>query len=315
MTKLEYSDLYKFLASLGVVLIGLALLVPWLFLRESFDALLKTSDISELTPTAQMLLSYRQQAALWFIKSVWWISPLLALGGLLLLIMGIVPWRKRQQHLVDQREKFEMQKAGWEVERLKREIEPMTYAQIAIKGIEEVEEEIEVAEEAPEASVIPSIKSHLQEYFRVEEIFLNKLIACYGEERVLTQKRIEYQAYDAILLSDRPQLTDVVFEVKRLTRHFSLSRLRAAIEQVILLIQGYAILAGRETTTIIGIVFFVLPEGDRDSARMDEFVWEIKDQADLHGVRIHPIFITEEELIEIRCSELRAKINKVATAM
>ena len=48
MTKLEYSDLYKFLASLGFVLIGLSLLVPWLFLRESFDALLNTTTVLPL---------------------------------------------------------------------------------------------------------------------------------------------------------------------------------------------------------------------------------------------------------------------------
>jgi hypothetical protein len=313
MNKLEYSDLYKFLVSLGVVLISLSLVAPWLFLRESFDTLIKASDISDLTPTAQALLTYRQHAALWFIRNIWWISLLLAIGGLLPLAAGIVLW-VRKQRLLDRREEIEARKVSLEVEKLRREVEPLTPIEIAMKGIGEVEEEIK-AEEALESSVISSIESRVQEYLRVEEIFLNKLITCYGEERVLIQQRIEEAIYDAILMSDNPGVMDVVFEVKRLTRHFSLDRLQATIDQVSHLIQGYAILMGRMTTSVVGIVLFVVPEGDLASTRVDECLWTIKDQADLYGVRIHPIFIKEEDLVGIKCSELRSKINSIATVM
>lgn len=36
MENLNYNDFNKFLVSLGVILIGLALLLPWIFLRESY---------------------------------------------------------------------------------------------------------------------------------------------------------------------------------------------------------------------------------------------------------------------------------------
>jgi len=307
MNKLEYSDLSKFLVSLGAVLISLSLLVPWLFLRESFDALLKASDISELAPEAQALLAYRQQTALWFIRNVWWISLLLAIGGFLPLVIGITHW-VRKQRLVDQREVAETRKASLEVEKLRREMEPLNPPEIAKKAIEEVREEIE-AEEALEPSTISSIESHIQGYLRVEEIFSRKLIDCYGDERVLIQQRGRRAIYDAILVSDSPALPDVVFEIKHITRHLSLSRLHAIVDQAARLIQDYAVLTMRSTTAIVGIVLFVVPESDEDSASMVQFDWAVKDQADSYGVRIHPIFITEEQLLEIRCSDLRATID------
>jgi hypothetical protein len=313
MTKLEYSDLYKFLVSLGIVLIGLSLFAPWLFLRESFDALLKASDILDLTPTAQALLNYRQQAALWFVRNVWWISLILAIGGLLPLIMGIVLWVRRQR-VLDQREKIETRKVGLEAEILRHKLESQTPAQIAIGAMEEITEEVE-AEEAPQLSMVRSVKSGVQEYLRVEETFLNKLVDCYGYERTLIRQQSTDAAYDAILMSDSPELADVVFEVKRLTRDLSLHRLRAVVDQISRSIQDYAVLRMRLTTTVVGIALFVVPEDDRVTARTQEYLQVTRDQADLYGVRVDLIFITEKELQEIRCSELQDKINSIAAGV
>jgi hypothetical protein len=306
MTKLEYSDLYKFLVSLGIVLVTLSLFIPWLFLHESFDASLKDSEIAELTATAQALIRYRQYTALWFVQNIWWISILLAIGGLVSLILGLVLWVRRQR-LADQREEFETRKVGLEVEKLRREIEPLTPTEIVMKGLEEVKEEIK--EEIPEPVFISSIASRVQEYFRVEKIFLNKLIACYGGERVLAQQRMKEETYDAILISDSSNLADVVFEVKYLTSLLGSGRLHKTVDQVIRLIQNYTVLAARHA---VAIILFVLQEGYEDSVLVDRYVWEIKDQSAQYDVRIHPVFLTEEELIGMKCNELQAKINKLA---
>jgi hypothetical protein len=70
MNKPEYSDLYKFIASLGLILIAFSILLPWLFLRESFESLVSASDFANLTPTAQALIAYRQNTGLWFIQNI-----------------------------------------------------------------------------------------------------------------------------------------------------------------------------------------------------------------------------------------------------
>ena len=60
MTKFEYSDFYKFIASAGIALIILSAFVPWLFLREPFDLFQTESGISQLTPLAQEVIATRQ---------------------------------------------------------------------------------------------------------------------------------------------------------------------------------------------------------------------------------------------------------------
>jgi hypothetical protein len=90
MTKLEFGDFYKFLVSLGSVLVALSLLLPWLFLRESFNALVSVSDISELTSSGQELVSHQQSSALWFVRNASWISGGFAIVGVALLTLGLV---------------------------------------------------------------------------------------------------------------------------------------------------------------------------------------------------------------------------------
>ena len=47
---MNYSDFYRFLVSLGVLLMGMAFVLPWLLLRESSNLLLDASKIAALTP-------------------------------------------------------------------------------------------------------------------------------------------------------------------------------------------------------------------------------------------------------------------------
>jgi hypothetical protein len=305
MTKLEYSDFYKFLVSLGVVLIALALLVPWLFLRESFDALLTVSEMSELTPAAQTLISYRQYAALWFVSNVLWISLSLVLGGLVPLVMGLTLWVKKQRRL-DQQEKYEVEITGLELEKLKRELEPMTPAEIAVRGIEEVEEEVTGK---PDVSTLPS---RVHRYLHIENMFLRKLITCYGENRALPHQMIRARGrsseYDAILLSEYDQSADIIFEIKHFTQQPQLNGIRMTVQRLIESIEVYAAAAERKA---IAIIFFVLSQDMLNNVIVDKIVWTIKDQAEQHNLLIHPIFITEQELEALSCDDLRAKILNV----
>ena len=284
-------------------MIALSILAPWLFLRESFDISLTSSEIADLPPTAQDLISRRQYSALWFVMNIWWISGVLFVMGLIPLITGLILWAKKQ-HLLDQKEKLETEKKQIELEKLKRELESMSPAEIAAKGIKKTEEtQASEMEEQPTASLITS---NVQEYFEIESVFLNKLVDCFGEEKVLTQQRIGQTTYDAVLLSDDPRPTDVIFEIKRLTRHFDASKVNKIAQQLVFLTRTY-----RETThrKVTAIVLFVIPHEDQNHVVVDKCVLAIRDQAQSSTVRIRPIIITEQELFEIHCSWLRDKVH------
>jgi hypothetical protein len=299
MTKLEYSDFYRFLVSLGVVLISLSILFPWLFLREPFDTALKTSDIIEFTPTAQILIARRQNTALWFIQNTSWISAVLAIGGFAFLIIGIIRWGKKQ-YLLDQREELETEKLEQEIELQRRELEPMTPVEIAEKGVKKAEEETRIDEAQK-----PSIGPRVQEYFRIETVLFDKLVECFGEDKVLTQQKIRQMPYDAILLFDDPQLTDVIIEIRSISTVFTSSRFNQTINQLVFQTETYTEATNRRVTTI---PLFVFPEGNQDREIVERWRSMIQDQTRAHNVYIRPIFITEQRLRNLQCDDLKEEI-------
>jgi hypothetical protein len=50
MSQLEYGDYYKFIASVGIALIAVAILLPWLFLHESFAEIRRQDTYPHDTP-------------------------------------------------------------------------------------------------------------------------------------------------------------------------------------------------------------------------------------------------------------------------
>jgi hypothetical protein len=105
MEKIEYSDLNKFLVSIGVTLIIVAFLLPWLYLREPFDLTLTQDQISKLTQDAQAIITIRQSFILKTISYVRFASLGLFIAGLISVVIGLWRWIKKQQDL-DERERI-----------------------------------------------------------------------------------------------------------------------------------------------------------------------------------------------------------------
>ena len=60
MNNFEYSDFHKFIVSIGLGFILLALFLPWLMLKESFDLQMQKNEIEKLTEPAKQAIIYRQ---------------------------------------------------------------------------------------------------------------------------------------------------------------------------------------------------------------------------------------------------------------
>ena len=95
MEKLNYNDFNKFLVSLGVILIGLALLIPWLFLKESYNIPSK-SEIDSLTEISKNIFEVKQGYLLIFSNLIPWISVFLIIAGIFLAVSGLTRWYKKQ---------------------------------------------------------------------------------------------------------------------------------------------------------------------------------------------------------------------------
>lgn len=97
MSQFEYGDLNKFFVSIGVFLIGLTFLLPWLFFREHFDLLIKSEDLKTYTKTAQDIITQRQAIVSYFPILISIISICTFATGVFLCVKGIKGWHKTER--------------------------------------------------------------------------------------------------------------------------------------------------------------------------------------------------------------------------
>jgi len=94
MSQFEYTDLNKFFVSIGVFLIGLTFILPWLFFRENFDLLIKSEDLKTYTDTARDILIQRQRIVFYFPITILIISFITLSVGIFFCYKGIKGWIK-----------------------------------------------------------------------------------------------------------------------------------------------------------------------------------------------------------------------------
>lgn len=97
MDKVEFSDAYKFVASIGLIAIGLSILVPWFLNKENEIVLVEAKKILALTPTAQKIVNQQQSNLLLLNNHLILISCILVSIGISLLGWSIFQWNKRQR--------------------------------------------------------------------------------------------------------------------------------------------------------------------------------------------------------------------------
>lgn len=98
--KFEFGDLYRFIVSLGIFLISSAFVFPWLFLKEKLDL---NNGISCITENIDCdVLSIKKEILYWILKSIPFFSIVFFLLGIVVVIYGLVKWRKNQLLLDEQ---------------------------------------------------------------------------------------------------------------------------------------------------------------------------------------------------------------------
>lgn len=97
MQKIEYGDLYKFLVSVGVILIGFAVLIPYFYLKEDFGLCVPQSDMARFEPEVRQIIRTKQQLLLRVQNYVPYLSLAMFATGLLSVAAGLYKWSRRQR--------------------------------------------------------------------------------------------------------------------------------------------------------------------------------------------------------------------------
>jgi hypothetical protein len=204
--KFDFGDLYKFVVSAGLALVGMSILSVWLIFKEPFDLKVKESELLLLTPVAQEVIKYRQHVVGILVNFSMWVIPFTAITGLLLSGWGLRKW-KQQQSIADQLAELGLQEK-------KVAIRPKTDDELALSEQSELlNEDVILGEPASTELQRPSYieKSLVQKlhYFLPAEYTVNANMLISGAE------------VDFVLTSSYWLHKDYLVEVKYIRKGFN----------------------------------------------------------------------------------------------
>lgn len=236
MDKPDFSSFYKFIVSIGLIIFAFSIALPWFILHESFDTAIKQFEISELTNTAQQLVTIRQTTGLWFISNVVWFSVIIGLIGVLLIVFGLGIWYQRQR-VIDQKEDVELEK-------LRLDIHPMSGSQVSQKALDEL------GIVATEIDADWSLAKYLTVQAKVRD-WINGNNELMEKYKVIANRQIDDIRYDIILQAINQNSQDVLVEVRNLNRKVQTEVIRKILGKLILAKHQYSINTRRNAKTVL----------------------------------------------------------------
>ena len=90
MGNVNYDSFYKFIVSLGIILMMLPFAVLIFLVTNSFDLYVTKTDLAQYSKTAQKVINWRQSLPLLIQeKFIWWIVGVCSIAGVALIIYGL----------------------------------------------------------------------------------------------------------------------------------------------------------------------------------------------------------------------------------
>lgn len=96
---INFSDFYKFLASIGLIIIASSLIILWLFMKHDISTMIKSEDYIGLVESSKILTDKKIALNLFVIKVIPWVSGGLIILGITTIFIGLKKWRKKQINL------------------------------------------------------------------------------------------------------------------------------------------------------------------------------------------------------------------------
>lgn len=233
LDKVEFSDLYKFLTSVGLIFIASAFLLPWLFMKDGIGILVSEEEYSALIETSKNLTDKRIALSSFVITSIPWISSLLFIVGSFLVSYGLFYWKKKQKR-VDETEELNLLE-------LRLKIKKLNSSEIKDKAENEIEEEISAQSDIVEneASPQPEVTKSDMELMKgnlidIENLFYEKIVEFNSFDfKVNSNVKIVGGREVDILLNayNIKKKPDILIDIKYLQNKLSMQLIRDAYQR------------------------------------------------------------------------------------
>lgn len=184
--KAEYSDLYKFLTSIGLLVIGLSVLLPWLFLQDQLAVQVMADDYDQMLCVSQDLILRKLELTSLSLTIVVVLSRILFIAGVGLCLYGIRKWNVKQRG-IDELDQLELSER-------RAQVRPLRESEYPAKAQEEVRSETagsDTNELAQQASNTPTKEQPTEP--RASETLANRLIEV---EALLFDRIDDYNSFD-----------------------------------------------------------------------------------------------------------------------
>ena len=258
--KVEFSDLYKFLTSIGLVIIAAAFIIPWLFMRQDMSIVLSAEDYNQLADSSKELTDKRISLNTRVVNTLPWLSLTLLMIGSAIIGFGISKWKKKQD-VVDESEKLKLAK-------LRAEVEPLEPSEIQDKANNEIEEEINAISDISEIA-------ELKKESGAVNVTINKTLMrtnLLDMENLFFQKIIDYNTfeynpasnvkignkYEVDLLLNSYNIKknpDILIEIKYLQNNLSIQLIRDAYKRLRQTFSFYVNSTKRNSKMILIVVY------------------------------------------------------------
>lgn len=251
MNKIDYGDINKFFVSIGIVLIGLAVLTPYLYLKEDFGLYLEQEGFEKMQEPIKKLVTDKQVIITLIQRYVPCVSLTLLILGVLSITVGLVRWFKRQSKLD---EKFDK-----EIKMLDLEIESLTPEEKERKALTEV---AEIEQEEKKEEFLKSIKKYpkdeaIRNYLRVENDII-KVFQIHKDQNydLLSQQKLgNCFEIDLLLKAKTNKFADRIIEIKYFKNELPLTILYKSIFQLNTYTTYYEEAANKSVVPVLIVVY------------------------------------------------------------
>jgi hypothetical protein len=293
--KFEFGDLYKFTVSLGVVLITLSIVAPWLFLKEPFDLFRTQVEINSLSEVAKAAVVKRQNTVSFIVEFIPWFSSIGSIVGLIFIFLGLKSWHRNQVHIDEQ--------TRLDVEIKKQSLRDSTKDEIEEKETAEYEN-LKVAEDTnTEAYLVNSFRG---QYSKIEELVYSKFLSVYKNKYSVSHNKMIADVELDILLQGKQMLTkDYIVEVKFIRKGFNFGWLREAYLKNIYAKSVYSHITNRLPNTLLLIV---IDSEAYKEGKYNRLLQRLNDESEGRRGKDLVRIVTKQELMSVDSSELQDKV-------
>lgn len=288
--KIEFSDLYRFLTSIGLIFIASAFLIPWLFMKQELGVI-STIEYEGLIEPSKKLVDSRINLNLNVINSLPLVSLVLFSFGVLLIFIGFKKWKKKQDG-IDESDVIKLE--------ILRASKQLDLSEIDEKAEVEVKEEIEKSENSQTNMVsdrgrIEKLKSDL---IGMEKLFYDKLVEYNSfiyEPKANVKLDDRFEADIVLTPFNKKKYPDIVIEIKYLQTRLNMDVVKKAITHLVQ-IQSHIFNKSKRRPSLILIIVYRTNIANENE--MNRFEAGVKDYVNQFNINPLKYFVLNGEEAE-----------------